>query len=641
MKKNLLLLFSFYTFLNLAVAGTEGGGGGDAVILPDGSVVLADVFLDRNQPQPDNMPRRISLNPKLLVHLKIYKDFFAQQLEVSHLLDFNKSDIYKLLTVLAKRDNGIVFYAVKNVDELNTYCASGGKKAYKLPTGAEVTQVACTSGDEVFLVEPIFKKMDILQQAILLIHERMTTLRDQYGGKNYGAIAGVTAGMGELLRLSYLQQKGERTILSDREIGRIGQFYEGIIELEFRNSEISKDSLDWAIHPLGGGFIRHGAEVSGTSFIDVSSYIDEESVIENKSEIVHSVISKSRILNGAHVKNSFLSRSVISESNQIKSSGIVNSSIGKSSVITKSRLEKIKVGDKNVIDDSWLEGVWSLKLGENGKILDSKIYAYGSIGDSFHIANSFIQGQGKNKDQTSSLHFQVGDHFKMRSSEISTFDTVSIILSDNQELMFGIVNDETQNYVPVGVKLHYPEINIPNTKTECQEPMSKISRVKPENFVQNHCLSSWVGVASYYTTFITPKLIEKPGYDMPSSEASFEMKHEVEVFTTKNRPFSYESPNTFKVLRSFSMNFRLVPKSAGNIAGMKPYILNNGILSLAGFKRRFEIYFYPDDSRTNIYYIKYLLDEIRKSGAQVTPFTMGRTGNYSYYMSTIYLNTVE
>ena len=80
---------------------------------------------------------------------------------------FNKSDIYKLLTVLAKRDNGIVFYAVKNVDELNTYCASGGKKAYKLPTGAEVTQVACTSGDEVFLVEPIFKKMDILQQAIL------------------------------------------------------------------------------------------------------------------------------------------------------------------------------------------------------------------------------------------------------------------------------------------------------------------------------------------------------------------------------------------------------------------------------------------------------------------------------------------
>jgi hypothetical protein len=328
MKKILVLMFILLSY-DCAFAGSEGGGGGDAVILPNGDVVLADIFLDRNGPQPANMPRRISLNPKLLLQLKIYGQFFTKVFEKTDIFvessnNNEVNEIIKLLQVLGVRENDLVFYAVKDQDELNTYCASGGTKSYLLPDGAKVTQVACTSGVEVYLVESLFKKMNLLNQALLLIHERLTTLRDQFGGKNYGAIAGVTTGLGEILKQAYLQQNKKYNDLSESEKLNVHHFYEGLIELVYRNKEIPLTVLDWDIHKNGGGLVKRGAEVDESAFVGATSVITQSTSIAAKAIVVNSsfigkikIDEESSIINSSIKANRFSSGRGFSMSNSV------------------------------------------------------------------------------------------------------------------------------------------------------------------------------------------------------------------------------------------------------------------------------------------------------------------------------------
>ncbi len=315
MKQKLLMSFVAMMLTLNSFAGSEGGGG-DAVILPNGDVVLADVFLDRNQPQPNNMPKRISLNPKLLLQVKIYTQYMEQLLNRTRpVISYNRYghlqlhtyETVNLFTELGKRESKLVFFSVADEKELNTFCASGGRKVYTLPDGAQVTQVACTSGDEVFLVEPIFRRMSVMHQALLLMHERMTTLKDQFGGKNYGAIAGITSGLGELLKQTYEQQNGRYVRLNSKEQLRIQHFYEALIELEYRNNEIPVTALNWRIHQNGGGFIRHGADVADSAFIGITSIIGEDvTVSENSIVLDSSVLGQSTIERSVKIHSSMI-----------------------------------------------------------------------------------------------------------------------------------------------------------------------------------------------------------------------------------------------------------------------------------------------------------------------------------------------
>jgi hypothetical protein len=315
-----MLLLVACVLANNSSAGQEGGGG-DVVILPNGDVVLADVFLDRNQPQPDNMPRRISLNPLLMLQIKKYNEFLRHQLnrvkKVNELGD-SHNEILNLFKKLESRDDKIIFYSVKDDKELNTYCASGGTKAYILPNDAKVTQVACTSGDEVFLVEPLFKKMSILQQSLLLMHERMTTLKDQYGGKNYGAIAGVTSGLGEIVNQVYNQQQSRLTKLTPVQQIRIHNFYQGLIELSYRNSNIPSTVMDWKIHQNGGGFLQTEATVDPEAFVGATSVISSGVEVEQGAVLLEATVIGSSIRIG---KDSRLVSSTISAENLELGSG--------------------------------------------------------------------------------------------------------------------------------------------------------------------------------------------------------------------------------------------------------------------------------------------------------------------------------
>lgn len=170
---NFYVLVSVMTLSTALWAGPSVGGGGDVVILPDDSVVLADPFIDSGAHQPDNMPPLRALNPRILQAINLYQK--ASNKMVNQLAVVNgKSEVAALLAVLATRNNDLRFYGVRNAEELNNFCAPGGRKIYKLPNGAQVQQVACTAGTETFIVEPLFVQLSLRDQALLLIHERLT-----------------------------------------------------------------------------------------------------------------------------------------------------------------------------------------------------------------------------------------------------------------------------------------------------------------------------------------------------------------------------------------------------------------------------------------------------------------------------------
>lgn len=274
----LIAMFAFTT----VQAGPSVGGGGDVVILPDDSVVLADPFIDNGAPQPNNMPPLRALSPRILQVINLYNK--ASTYLIADFAD-KESDINSILTELATRNNDLRFYGVQTQEELNQFCAPGGRKIYKLPNGAQVQQVACTAGNETFIVEPLFVRLSLRDQGLLLIHERLTTLRDQYGGKNYSAIARFTSGLNLYLSLYSEQIKKKYRQLSNIEQKMLSDFFVAIEEIEKRNSEINDDSFQWAAHKNGGGRIHVAAIVDETAFVSLDSVIAKGSEIEQNTII--------------------------------------------------------------------------------------------------------------------------------------------------------------------------------------------------------------------------------------------------------------------------------------------------------------------------------------------------------------------
>lgn len=337
-----LILFNFKTFASNG-GSTGVGGGGDVVILPDDTVVLADPWIDSNAPQPNNMPPLRALNPRILQLTSLYAKSAASLLK-SLSPNFIVSDIEVEIRKLSTRSSGLRFYAVQDQNELNTFCASGGKKVYKLPTGYSVSQVACTSGDETFLIEPIFIKLSLRDQVLLLIHERLTTLRDKLGGKNYSAIARFTTGMGVYLDVYNKESKSNYPVLSDDETKKLSSFYTAIEEIQFRDSDPNSNSFEWVAHPNGGGRIHNSSDVNSTAIISIDSVVSSNSTIGSNSKIIHSFLSSNFTTGeGSIIKNSYF------ESDNNSSLGI-----GKNTTILNSIIkvdQNLIIGDDQKMSD--------------------------------------------------------------------------------------------------------------------------------------------------------------------------------------------------------------------------------------------------------------------------------------------------
>jgi hypothetical protein len=329
--------------INICWAGPSVGGGGDVVILPDDSVVLADPFMDGGAIQPNNMPPLRALNPRILQLINLYKEIVSPMTES---FSNGKNDINNLLEELGKRKNNLRFYAVQTVEELNLFCASGGRKIYKLPNGAQVQQVACTAGEETFLIEPVFVQLSLRDQTLLLVHERLTTLRDQYGGKNYSAIARFTTGLNTFLNVYAEQTKNNFRILNTNEQKTLTEFYTATEEIEKRDTEVTADSFQWQAHANGGGRVHFDSNVDQSAIVSVRSLLGRGSSIGPNAKVIN-------------LKNSRNSRVVLGDNSLLLNS--------------EASVRELLVGTNTVIKNTALTGD-QVTLGSNSNFQDSRVY---------------------------------------------------------------------------------------------------------------------------------------------------------------------------------------------------------------------------------------------------------------------------
>lgn len=541
MKLKLLVLSMGLFVSQLALAGNEGGGGGDAVILPNGNVVLADIFLDRNQPQPNNMPRRISLNPKLLLQLKIYGQFFQDR---TRPLGIGK-EIAAQIADASTRESNLVFYSVKDTRELNTYCASGGRKAYILPSGAEVSQVACTAGNEVFIVEPIFRKMSLHYQTLLIIHERLTTLRDEFGGKNYGAIAGVTSGLGQLVEIAYEQQNGKLRLLTDVEVTKTRHFYEAVIEIEYRSKDIPTNSLDWSIHPFGGGLVWNGSKIAEDAFIASTSSVGGGSEIEAGAILVNTDLSSGAFVGlGTKIKNVKLN--------------MVDLKVEKESVITNSifSMSAVSIGMNSRLDHVTTQTT-NLNIGHEAIITNSKInQAKLKIGRAFKMINSEIS-------------IGRSDSFcRYYPNGVCPFET-ELSIKDSQSMLNGIMKNNFQDYLPDPYVSTFTEIKIGKTLTDCQEPMKVYKREKPNTVKDRDCL---------FYEFVNSDSEFSFVYQKSFGSSSVIVNQDID--TDKSGGFLGRK-NLLAVIRSFDVTVNFTNPGKELSQNETEYTLYDGVLSIA------------------------------------------------------------
>lgn len=473
---------------SLAWAGNEAGGGGDVVVLPNGQVVLADPFLDTSAPQPDSMPKRVSLDPLLRAQTDAYTKLVVELTD-----DFivQPNDAIKLFQELPKAKGEVVFYTVADAQELNTFCASGGRKAYQLPGTHKIEQVACTSGKNTFLIRSLFSRMSLQHQALLLFHERMTTLIDQFGDKNYVAIAKITSGLSTIASVVYEQQQGNFRVLTPNEVGAITGFYSGLVELEKRNEDITaEDFSGWRVHSNGGGLIMGESEIPESAFVSALSSIGPRVSLGERVQVLSSTLVFNRKESSGLIevaddckisKSSITMQSQIGARTTIKNSSLDNSFVQTGYSLGLPSKGSIVLGEDSLIENTRIIG--AARLGARAKVqrsnLGSTHLTYSlDAGDEVQIEDSVLIFDFLMEANS----FMKGEHLKLNSG--SKLKAVKVT-SESQAL-----------YAPEGMMVPKLEIRVVEP-TQCKNvDESNVRRYKEQTYcvVNDRVLTSKNGI---------------------------------------------------------------------------------------------------------------------------------------------------
>lgn len=400
-------IFWMFSFISMASEGTN------AVSLPDGSVVIADVFVEEEIFQPFQRPKRISLNPRLKLQAMRYAEFFDQRIrQVSN----NESSSLSFFIDLSKFEQSYI-YVVKDQQELRRYCAHGRGKSYRPAGDTLVTDYACSMGKEIFLIEGKFRELNLKDQALLLMHEKATTMRDIDGGRDFELVGTFFNDSRILLDVSYRQQQGNNRKLSPTEYEMVDGFYRSSLDLvAFYFSKTLERKF--RVSENGGGLIFGEGIVEDGAFLGVGSVISGKVHLLAGSQIVGSLIKgNSTLFAGVRVINSKLIQ-------KNESSDLMQ--VGEGTVIRESdiRLQVIDLGKDSEIDKSTIF-CHSLKTGKNFKFKLSKI----------------------------------GPDYWHR---------LSLTLTDNQSLQNGQITDEDQiRGIPFGYQIVDLNFTLENVLTPC------------------------------------------------------------------------------------------------------------------------------------------------------------------------------
>jgi hypothetical protein len=394
------MIFFFLTLVTLSWA--------DTTPVLRNTWVIEEVILRTNAPRPENMPERVFLSESFAKSFENY--FLFAKDRADRLTGAPDPEIDYERALLAIKEK--IYYVVKDEDELNAFCASGEGRAYVLPSGARIQKVACTAGNETFLVEEIFRKMNVHQQVLLLMYERLTVLKDRHGGKDYKAIGLFTSGLGKMIELAYRQQNADTKALTEAEQQQVFQYYDGLIQLIYMNDEIPEDAYEWTIFKHGGALVKNGAKIDVTAFLGVNTTVWQGASIGALSSI------RGTYING-----------------------------------------RTSIADNVQIVDSEFDEWGLFRIGAHSVIQNSRISGHDFKFEAFtEIMNSEISMDS----------LQAGSHLKIIRSKISN-SVLTFKLDNDQELLDGNILESMNDYVPAGMEPRQLSFSMHKFKTVCSE----------------------------------------------------------------------------------------------------------------------------------------------------------------------------
>lgn len=395
---SILMSFAFIA-TSTAFAGPKFSTRADVIILPDDSVVLADPFIDAQATQEGGGPLLQLLNPRIYQTIAIYQ-------KVSLTAPFVSDDVNKIYESLLNKRTKLRFFGLESAEEMNKYCFAG-RPIYSIPLGGTVRQAACTNGNDTFIVKPLFLKLSIRDQAMLLIHERLTTISDDRGWINFVAIAKYTTGLNAFLNIYNEQIKRVYRELTDLEQKNIYNFYYAIFEIVNRNSDYGKlSTFNWNVHKNGGGLTHVNAAVDTSAFISLNSNIAEKSELLFNTKVIN--------LTRGNTSRYYAIKIKIAENSSIVDLDINN--------------EELVIGANSTIKNSYIYADL-IRIGDNVSITDSKVSA-----KSFILKNSV----------------------ELKRAEVNYVlkysNKVDAIVAENQQLIDQIISANDKDlYLPQGI----------------------------------------------------------------------------------------------------------------------------------------------------------------------------------------------
>ena len=340
------------------------GGGGDVALLPGDKVVLADPFLDLAAHQPQGVDIRRELNPRLLVALRNSREAVAQHLKLLSVKP-NSSQILARLQSLDRRDNGMRYHATRDTEQLRDTCSTSEPSPYSTPSGLRASEIICSQQSDIYLVESIFRKLNLREQALLLIYNRLQETDALLASR-------FTRGLGLFLDLIEEQRlRGHYRVLDSNEHAVMIAFYQSIDSMERKLANSVTDGpgfSQWSAARWGGGLIHQSARVHPAALVSLDFALGAQAVIERNAQ-----------LRSGQYGTTLLEQIQLGENAQIDRTRLSGSiSVGRNSVISDSDLSgTITTGDQFEAKESRIHfPKASLLVGHRVQVTRSSIYVH-------------------------------------------------------------------------------------------------------------------------------------------------------------------------------------------------------------------------------------------------------------------------
>ena len=286
--------------------------------------------------------------------------------------------------------------------------------AKDLPRGAESHRLAYTEGNVTWIVEALFRRMSIREQAKTIIHERLHAFA---GFVPHGPIIDLTDGIETVLSLYLAQMKGKRPVLSNEQVTTLTKLTRRIADLRLgytprHDRDLKRWCRDYFITANGGGLVNKTSTVDPTAYIGVGSIVQESSVIAANVELLNAqfcpVISGDSdyvsegpytgtftVGEGTKLTNSWIG--FCSHGAQIGRNVVIENSLIAANPATNPGQHDFVIGDGVTMSNSSLQNQSKLLLGEKSSLQNAHLH--------FSKANPWY----------TNVYFEMGDGASIRN----------------------------------------------------------------------------------------------------------------------------------------------------------------------------------------------------------------------------------